>query len=413
MPFPLKRLVPVLCVLGCSTYIDPGFDAPFDVSVGDAGIPDVRAPDASEFADAFEFDALDAPDSPPGPELADCFSEPLLIAQASSRLGVGGIVALEEGWLVSYFGGEGHNATLIDRAGHVVDRPNAGFRASLVALGRGSFAQVSGHEVRRFTWSGGELRTFEPVMIGIGWGSTLTTDADVAEGRVRVLSYDPVEHVGDLRLRITQLDLDDSSPTGFSVRTGALGASFTALLPRRLAYQQYSLRGDTLRVVGPSVSTHGGPYQTVLAQLDVRSLAGNEDLWYEIQESFTWGEGEELGSMLTGELHRMVRSQTNEDGSRGIRVESFPEHPGVTGDLGAGAYHVIDDMLFGIHRVDGELQIVRDSDLFVIGQTNMEGDFAGAARWGEDVAILSKRRNAEGTVLLELHCVETSVPSRP
>lgn len=311
MPFPLKRLVLVLCALGCSTYIDPGSD-PLDVSVGDAGMPDVRAPDASELADAFELDAPDTPDSTPGPELADCFSEPLLIAQASSRL-----------------------------------------------------------------------------------------------------SYDPVEHVGDLRLRITQLDLDDSSPTGFAVRTGALGASFTALLPRRLAYQRYSLRGDMLRVVGPSVSTHGGPYQTVLAQLDVRSLAGNEDLWYEIQESFTWGEGEELGSMLTGELHRMVRYQTNEDGSRGIHVESFPEHPGVTGQLGEGAYHVIDDMFFGIHRVDGEMQIVRDSDLFVIGQTNMEGDFAGAARWGDDVAFLSKRRNSEGTVLLEMHCVETSVPSRP
>jgi hypothetical protein len=117
--------------------------------------------------------------------------------------------------------------------------------------------------------------------------------------------------------------------------------------------------------------------------------------------------------MLTGELHRMVRHRTDEDGSRQLVVDSFPEHEGATGMFGEGSYLVIDDVLFGIRGADGEVQIVRDSDLAVIGQTNIEGDFAGAARWGDDVAIFSKQRNSEGAVVLEMQCVVTDALRRP
>lgn len=395
MPFPLKTFISCLCVVACSTPADAPFDALFDQ-------PDARVDasmwDAGSVRDAGVQDVQER-------EQASCFSQPLLIAQASSRLGVGGILALENGWLVSYFGGEDSRATFVDATGRIFARPNAHFRSSTLALGHESFAQVAGHEVRRFTWTGEELRVFEPVLIGIAWGSILTTDADVDEGRIRVLSYDPVEHVGDLRLRVTQLDVDDSSDTGFSVRTGALGASFTDELPARLAYQQYVLEGDWLRVVGPSVSAYGGPYQTILAQLELDSLADNEDLPYRIQERFSLGEAEEPGAMLMGELHRMARHETSEDGRRHVVVEAFPQHEGATGELGEGAYQPIDESIFAILGDQGELQIVRDSDLGVLARTQMEGAFAGAARLDEAVAFLTKRRNSMGTVLLEMRCV--------
>lgn len=397
MPFFLKRLFPLLCVWACSPAVDSNVETPPDLV--DGGFLDGGFHDGGMDAD------IDAPDdvSQDGVR-ASCFSEPLLIAEASSRLGVGGIVAVANGWLVSYFGGEDGRATLVDDAGMIAGRPSGGFHGQMVPLGHDSFAQVAGHAVRRLTWTGDELREFEAVQIGIAWGSILATEGDVAQRRIRVLSYDPVEHVGDLRLSVTQLDVDDLSATGFRVHSATFGASFTDALPARLAYQQYVLQGDMLRVVGPAVSTYGAPYQTLLAQLDLDSLASGDELPYRIQERFSW-EDDELGAMLQGELHRMVRHETEEAGPRRVVVESFPEHPGATGDLGEGMYQPIDETLFGILGGEGEMQIVRDSDLALLARTEMEREFSGAARLGESVAFLTKRRNSEGVVLLEMRCV--------
>lgn len=375
---------------------------------GDAG----PAPDAADTSDSSiaRPDAhLIDPGRDAGPtEPQGCFAGPLTVAASSSRLGALGITALEDGWLISYVGSDdGTGVTFLDAEGRV-RTAHGGSVGQLLRLGPTSFAQIGGHEVQRVDVVDDALIHFAPVTIGIAWGAILTADADMSRGMIRVLSYDPEPgDVSDLRLELTELVLDAASPTGLSARAGRASPSLTLEVGARIAYRHYALRGDMLRVVNDATGLD--IHQTLLVQLGLDSLGTGEQVAYRVWERAEWTPSHaDYGvAGLTSDWSRMIVTRREPGGEAAFAVETLPGHEpsGALGAIGRGQGFFAVDELLGV--IDGdEVRVLSDLDLSVLATLPLSGQFAGAGRRGDDLAVVTKHSDGR-EISLQVRCVST------
>jgi hypothetical protein len=341
------------------------------------------------------------------PSQADCFAGEIVLATSTSRLAVDPIVPVKEGWLVGADStSTGSGLVLVDRDGRVSSRQPFSFGPGHVLPMGGSFARVTPNAVGRIDRVDGKLSSGHTDW-RVGWGSILGANVEPS-GTLRAVWYDPEGNVSDLRIRVTDFTLDDGEPTGFATRDGTLPPGLTERLGRRFDYLSYFVRGDMLRIVGPT-REDGVEYESLLVALDTRTLGTGEPLGFSIDEEATWNEAAFVFGFagVTNEWDRMlVQRRALASESFEARAEPLPgrvsSSGALTGSLGIGSPFALESVIAIADQ--HEVRLVDAADLSPRGNIAFEGTFTGVAQSGDAVAVLVTRMEP-GEMSLRVRCL--------
>lgn len=342
--------------------------------------------------------------------LANCSNGEVELATSTSRLSVDAFVPHGDGWIafLTNTSEPGSGAVFIDAQGRISRfesyKLNAG---SLMRVGAG-YLLVSPSGVQRIEiGADGEMVTH--AMFYIGWGTTLSV-APNATGGARMLFYNPENHsVDDLRIHVTDLTFDASTPYGFSMQDGTLGADLSAELGyNRFDYLRYAVSGDYVRIVGSADPSDQG-WRTRLIKIDPAAIGSQRPVAWHLLENTTWNETPYLFgiSALAPDAERMlVVRKTSQEGPPEAHVELYPSHGAASnavGSLGPGTPVVIDHATIGV-TMDQSVRFFDAGDLAPLGSLTFTGGYAAAiAVNGHRAGVLSMTEGP-GELRLLLRC---------
>jgi hypothetical protein len=372
-------------------------EADASASEADAGTaPDARA----SLLDASREDAAAPPD--------DCFADEVIVGTATSRVSLDGFTALEDGWLASWVGAPepGSTITRLDAGGNVV-----GIARRRLPGGRwirigSSVVTASFLAIQRFDLVGNEILAYAEH--DVGWGGVLALERRPSGG-LRMVSYAPHDGVDDLRLHITDIELDDTAVNGFSLREGTLPPDLTTRLGPHFQYMQYYIQGDFMRAIRHSRehSTEIDEWQTMLIQMTFGGVgAHGETVGWRLWENATWDTERFHFRGLTSDWSGMVATRSEPSGAIEGYVAPIPGHDlGLmeTVSLGPGEPRVLDETIAMIDH--GSVRFYDRHALVLRGELAVTGEVLEIAQRGTDAAVLSSGTEPSGEIQLRLRCV--------